>query len=352
MSVKLLDRVWEAPMPTMAMKLVALKLADYANDEGENIYPSVGTIERKTGVSSSVVRECLADMEASGLLEVIEEGCGNRFGRSTTIRRMRPEVLADVASGRLTWQRAAVPVHDQKTGAPKLDGEGKAKMRDVWRLAPAAEDDATTPPVAGGVPLRQPDPTPPAAGPLPLRQPDPNRQREPLLEPPHSARAGKSGGKSQAQPVDEMLERIVLVPKREAVVDHLLAPVLKRRTFRAPDVEHTLAAVADWIAGQGLGEAQLAAAAEIVIDRRREIVNEAALREAVAEVKAGKAPNAPAPGDGVTITRSSQPEAVAAWIAYDRATGNRKRASLLEMHGFARVPSLMPPPHFVPEQRP
>lgn len=178
--------------------------------------------------------------------------------------------------------------------------------------------------------------------------------RDHLSVPPSRSRAaapreaGRAGGKAVRSDVEEMLERIALVPSREAVVDRLLRPICLRRDFRAPSVEHTLAALADWVAGQGLGDDDLARAAELVIERRRVIVNEAAIRDCVAEVKSGPSPTTSPDGKPAQmfISPSSHPEAAAAWAAYWRGTGDRRSASLVEKHG-AYVPSLSPPPHHI-----
>ena len=94
----LMGMCWRIEWPTASMRLIALKLADCANDEGENIYPSVGRVERETGLAGSTVRRDIAAMEECGLLEVIEEASGNKWDRSTTIRRFDVEKLKS-----LTW---------------------------------------------------------------------------------------------------------------------------------------------------------------------------------------------------------------------------------------------------------
>src|SRR5262245_43665467 len=92
-SITLMGLCWRIEWPTVPMRLIALKLADCANDDGENIYPSVDRIERETGLATSTIRRELAAMEEAGLLAVIEERHGNKWGRSTTIRRFDTELL-------------------------------------------------------------------------------------------------------------------------------------------------------------------------------------------------------------------------------------------------------------------
>ncbi len=78
---------WRIEFPTPAMSAVAIKLADCANDEGENVYPSIERIERETRLGASTVRRALAAFEEAGLLEVVAEHTGNKWLRSTVIRR-------------------------------------------------------------------------------------------------------------------------------------------------------------------------------------------------------------------------------------------------------------------------
>ncbi|CAG9001727.1 MAG: hypothetical protein CENE_03753 [Candidatus Celerinatantimonas neptuna] len=55
MSIKLMTDVWDAPAFKGNTKLIMLRLADFANDEGL-CWPSVSTIARKCTVSVSTVK--------------------------------------------------------------------------------------------------------------------------------------------------------------------------------------------------------------------------------------------------------------------------------------------------------
>ena len=102
MSVRIMTRVWDANFPTLPMKLIALKLADCANDEGENIYPSVGRVERDTGASSSVVR---APLRTSARRSMPCWAClatawsGKRFKRLMKPLKKSRAAAASVAAG-------------------------------------------------------------------------------------------------------------------------------------------------------------------------------------------------------------------------------------------------------------
>jgi hypothetical protein len=195
MSVRIMTRVWDAAFPTLPMKMIALKLADCANDEGENIYPSVGRVEAETGVCASVVRAALADLEAAGLLVVVAAGTGNRQGRSTTVRAFDVERLKMLGDGRLIWEQQDVIVRDHTSGEPKRHPDGSAKTRKAWRLAmatppcdggrdnpPPLRVTEGTPPCDGGEPLRVAEGTPPCDG-GPYREPSIEPSLEPSIEP-------------------------------------------------------------------------------------------------------------------------------------------------------------------------
>lgn len=89
---------WRVEFPSSAMSAVAVKLADCANDDGENVYPSVGRIERETRLGAATVRRVLDVFEQVGLLEVVAEASGNKWNRSTTIRRFNIGRLHDLSA--------------------------------------------------------------------------------------------------------------------------------------------------------------------------------------------------------------------------------------------------------------
>src|SRR3990167_8791449 len=69
MSVKVMSLVFEAPLPPNE-KIVMLALADYADDTGGNVRPSVDRLVVKTTMSRSTVRRMLDRLEKYGYLSV------------------------------------------------------------------------------------------------------------------------------------------------------------------------------------------------------------------------------------------------------------------------------------------
>jgi hypothetical protein len=70
MSVRLMSLVFASKVkPTQ--KLVLLALADYASDDGCNVYPSVETLTGKTSLKERAIRGALVEMREAGLLVVV-----------------------------------------------------------------------------------------------------------------------------------------------------------------------------------------------------------------------------------------------------------------------------------------
>lgn len=78
MSVRVMSLVWEHYFAHSAEKLLALKLADVANDEGRSIFTKVESLSRATCMSVRSVQGLLRSMEASGFLVVTKHAQGGR----------------------------------------------------------------------------------------------------------------------------------------------------------------------------------------------------------------------------------------------------------------------------------
>jgi DNA-binding transcriptional regulator YhcF (GntR family) len=67
-SIHYISQAWKTPVSSLAAKLVLLKLADNASDEGK-AWPHIDTIAAETGLARSSVFRALDDLEKSGLVE-------------------------------------------------------------------------------------------------------------------------------------------------------------------------------------------------------------------------------------------------------------------------------------------
>jgi hypothetical protein len=77
MSVKVTALCWQIPLP-IADKLVLLRLADYADNDGGKIFPSVATVAHFCGVSPRAVQYILKKLTDDGLLFVVGNATGGR----------------------------------------------------------------------------------------------------------------------------------------------------------------------------------------------------------------------------------------------------------------------------------
>lgn len=73
-----MTQVWELDLP-LADKMVLLVIADHASDDGTNSYPSVGTIARKSSMSSRNVQRCLSRLEGEGLVSIQRQQGGPSY---------------------------------------------------------------------------------------------------------------------------------------------------------------------------------------------------------------------------------------------------------------------------------
>lgn len=77
MSGKISGMVWDLDLPHAQM-LVLLAMADHADHEGRNIYPSIGLIAWKCGYSDRQVQRIIKDLVDIGVLAVQAESTANR----------------------------------------------------------------------------------------------------------------------------------------------------------------------------------------------------------------------------------------------------------------------------------
>lgn len=92
MSIKLMSHAWDHFQGTATEKLVLLALCDFANDEGD-AWPSVATLERKTGASERSVRYTLRHLESLRWIIRTTNGVGGK-SLSTHYRIIKGATIA------------------------------------------------------------------------------------------------------------------------------------------------------------------------------------------------------------------------------------------------------------------
>src|SRR5260370_5624265 len=72
MSIELMTLVWKIPMRPYE-KLILLALADYANPNGDHVFPSVQSMADKTTCSVRKIQTTMRRLQTQGLLELVAE---------------------------------------------------------------------------------------------------------------------------------------------------------------------------------------------------------------------------------------------------------------------------------------
>lgn len=127
MSAKISGLVWELDLPREE-KYVLLCLADHANHDGGDVFPSIGLVAWKTGYSERRIQELMRHLEHRRLLVRVEERIGR--GKTTKYRIdvnaglfKRPRTKgASVSpiSGHMSFSKGAVsPVQKGAPGGTK-----------------------------------------------------------------------------------------------------------------------------------------------------------------------------------------------------------------------------------------
>lgn len=88
MSVKIMSQIWELDIDHSEM-IVLLAMADHADDDGQNCYPSNSYLAWKTGYSDRQVRRVLRTLESIGIITRVAHEEGGR-GLATEYR-LNPE---------------------------------------------------------------------------------------------------------------------------------------------------------------------------------------------------------------------------------------------------------------------
>lgn len=100
MSIRIMTLVWDVRFPTQSQLLIALKLADFANDVGGSIYPSRNRLAEDAQCSPSTVKNTLRMFREIGLIHVLKEG-GNG-PRDTTEYALNIRLLTALSRGECT----------------------------------------------------------------------------------------------------------------------------------------------------------------------------------------------------------------------------------------------------------
>jgi len=134
--------VWNVEFPNPIAKLIAVKLADWADDDGGTIFPAIGTVSKKTGVTRSTVCKWIAAMEHCGLLRVIERSLGGSR-TDTTERAFDLDLLRKLSpTKKAPAELALVEVAIERSVIGR-EGAGKTVKVPVFEIVLAGAEDVS-----------------------------------------------------------------------------------------------------------------------------------------------------------------------------------------------------------------
>ncbi|WP_408913819.1 helix-turn-helix domain-containing protein [Brucella pseudogrignonensis] len=76
MSITVMSQIFKKQMGSSSRKMLAVRLADFADDDGRGIWPSVATLARETDLSERTVQRLLRNFVDEGLLVVVSAASG------------------------------------------------------------------------------------------------------------------------------------------------------------------------------------------------------------------------------------------------------------------------------------
>lgn len=131
MSIKLMAAVWDLALP-LPRKMVLLSLADQANDGGE-CFPSIATIERRTGAGRRTVFEQLQQLEQMGVLTRVQISKQRLLFKLNYARMRDLAIEAAGAAGAPPIGRSGTDSAGNLDGAGGSTGAGAAPVRQPHR---------------------------------------------------------------------------------------------------------------------------------------------------------------------------------------------------------------------------
>lgn len=113
MSIKVMTDVWAYADCKGSELLILLALADFSDDNGENIYPSMQTLAQKSRMSDKQARRVVQNLVKLNLIEIVEQGGWQRGRNRANSYRIR---LENIHGG---TPNLSVPLsHPRENGTP------------------------------------------------------------------------------------------------------------------------------------------------------------------------------------------------------------------------------------------
>ena len=132
MSIRLMSEVWRANLPTTE-KMVLLIIADHANDEGTQSYPSQATIAEKASISIRTVQRAVNTLVIEGYIRMFKHS-----GGSANCRDDRRPHLYQINIGKLRGD-TMTGRQDDANGATLTTSTGRHSRPKNHPLEPSIE---------------------------------------------------------------------------------------------------------------------------------------------------------------------------------------------------------------------
>lgn len=95
MSIHLMSLVWKVTFPSQTQKLLMLRMADFAHEDGSGVYPAIDTMASEIGGSRRQTQYAIKALESCDLIKRVTAGGIN--GRKTNIWEINTELLVHLA---------------------------------------------------------------------------------------------------------------------------------------------------------------------------------------------------------------------------------------------------------------
>jgi hypothetical protein len=151
MSIRVMSEVWRTNLPTTE-KMVLLVIADHANDEGIEAWPSQATIAKKASISIRTVQRCVNNLVKANYLKMEKRAGGSATCRedrrphryTINLNRVRGDSVAgrkrgdtnDGNGATSTTSTGRQPRLMKHTNKPPLETPSQLSFNDFWKIYP------------------------------------------------------------------------------------------------------------------------------------------------------------------------------------------------------------------------
>jgi hypothetical protein len=154
MSIHVISLVLKRQITPASHKLVAIKLADCASDDGSRVFPALATVAAEAGVSIDTARRAITDLKKIGVLRLIKQGGSgprstNEFAFDMDALWALPKVQAEAPEAEVAEAEYDV---DQDVDAPAKGSTGATLSAENKgsKLLPLDPDKGSTQNAKGG----------------------------------------------------------------------------------------------------------------------------------------------------------------------------------------------------------